>query len=235
MRMLATTATSFIAALLLVGCASGSRHDNWGNRPPPTSPSDLVAAEIALNRLVQEKGQWTAFRETAALDAIMFTPTLVQAQSWLKGRANPAQNVRWQPHQIFISCDGTLGATTGAAQWPDGTQGYFTTIWQRNDKGRGEADILKRWTWVANSNGTLATPLETVESVETRIASCKGTPVAPQSAVPDSVTQYRTGKSADTTLEWYAGVTAEGQHRMFVNIWDGQSMISVIEEKKVQE
>lgn len=220
--------------LMLAGCAGAPRDDDYSRRPPPTSPSDLVSAEMAFNRLAQEKGQWTAFRETAAQDAVMFVPEMVEAQSWLKGRANPAQSVRWQAYNVFMSCDGTLGATTGAAQWPDGKQGYFISVWRRSDKARGTADILKQWSWVADAGGPLATPLTAPESIETRIASCKGAPVSPDWPVP-STTHYRTGISTDRSLEWYASLDESGQQRMFVNIWDGENMISVIESKKVQE
>ena len=93
--------------------------------------SAVVAAELAFARAAQEKGQWTAFAEFAADDAVMFVPEPVNAQAWLKGRANPPQAVRWQPHQVWSSCDGSLAVTKGAWQRPDGSVGYFTTVWQR--------------------------------------------------------------------------------------------------------
>ena len=97
---------------------------------PSANPSAIIAAEIAFNRLAQEKGQWTAFRETAAKDAVMFVPEVVLAQEWLKGRTDPPKSVTWQPHKAFMSCDGRTGVTTGAWQRPDGSVGYFTTVWQ---------------------------------------------------------------------------------------------------------
>lgn len=225
---------AILPLLLLAGCAPTPNPHRYEDRPPPTSPSDLVSAEMAYNRLAQEKGQWTAFRETAAPDAVMFTPQLVQAQSWLKGRADPAQSVRWQPYQVFISCDGTLGATTGAAQWPNGDQGYYITVWRRDANARGTDKILKQWSWVADAGGPLPTPLTPPESIETRVASCKGTPTEATSPVPSN-SDYRMGKSTDETLEWYAARTADGSQRLFVNIWDGTAMISVTESKKVQD
>ena len=69
-----------------------------------------VSAE-AFARAAQEKGQWTAFREYAADDALMFVPQPVAAKDWLKKQANPAQAVTWQPYAVWSSCDGSLAVT----------------------------------------------------------------------------------------------------------------------------
>ena len=91
------------------------------------NPSAVVAEELAFARLAQEKGQWTAFRETATKDAVMFVPQMAYAQDFLKDKPNPAQAVKWQPHQVWSSCDGSVAVTRGAWQWPDGTSGWFTS------------------------------------------------------------------------------------------------------------
>ena len=76
-------------------------------------PSSVIAAEIAFNRLAQQKGQWTAFRETAADDAVMFVPQRVVAKDWLKKQADPPASVSWSPSIVYVSCDGLLAASTG--------------------------------------------------------------------------------------------------------------------------
>src|SRR3546814_9974454 len=114
-----------VLLLSLAGCASPSGRGDLYDRPLAANPSAFIAAELAFARLAQDKGQWTAFRETAAADAVMFMPQRVLARDWLKGRADPAQAVTWQPHAVTISCDGNAGATTGA--WQRGPAfGYFT-------------------------------------------------------------------------------------------------------------
>jgi len=138
MRIFAATGI----ALLLAGCAGGGGRLNDRERydrvmgTPVANPSAIVQAELAFARLAQEKGQWTAFRETAAEDAIMFTPDLVNAQQWLKDKADPAQAVTWQPHHIYMSCDGSMAVSTGAWQNAKGETGRFTTIWQQQDFGQ---------------------------------------------------------------------------------------------------
>ena len=108
-------------------------------RPPmryQPDPSSVIAAEIAFNRLAQEEGQWTAFRETAADDAVMFVPDQVLAKDWLKKQADPPASVSWSPSIVYVSCDGRLAASTGNWKRPDGSVGYFTTLWRRDKKGR---------------------------------------------------------------------------------------------------
>ena len=78
------------------------------------NPSEIVATEIAFARAAQAKGQWTAFRDYAADNAVMFVPQPVAAKDWLKGRANPPRAVAWQPHSVWMSCDGSMAVSKGA-------------------------------------------------------------------------------------------------------------------------
>ena len=55
----------------LAACAGGEQPVF---QPKIANPSAVISAEIAFNRLAQEKGQWTSFRQTAANDAVMFVP-----------------------------------------------------------------------------------------------------------------------------------------------------------------
>ena len=92
---------------------------------PAANPSKVVAAELELARAAQEDGQWSAFRDFSAGDAVLFVPEPVAARDWLQGRADPAAALQWQPHHIWSSCDGSLAVTRGAWQHPDGAQGEF--------------------------------------------------------------------------------------------------------------
>ena len=60
-----------VAATMLAMIAGGAVAARERNRPLAANPSGFIAAEIAFSRLAQEKGQWTAFRETAAPEAVM--------------------------------------------------------------------------------------------------------------------------------------------------------------------
>lgn len=183
-------------------------------------PSSVIAAEIAFNRLAQQKGQWTAFRETAADDAVMFVPQRVVAKDWLKTQADPPASVSWSPSIVYVSCDGLLAASTGNWKRPDGSVGYFTTLWRRDKKGR--------WQWILDHGDRLATEREAPEFLTGKVATCKrgarpeGPPPAKGEAPP--VPQ-------DDSLIWSADVATDGSRRVTVRMWNGTGYDVVIDDK----
>jgi len=220
-----TALLAAVFASLLAGCASdgprsrggrldvGGPHDRLEFR---ANPSAVIAAELAFARLAQEKGQWTAFLETSADDAVMFVPQPVNAHEWLRGRANPAQAVTWQPHQVWSSCDGTLAVTKGAWQRPDGTVGYFTTVWTRERDGDHK--------WVLDQGDGLEQSLAAPDLIDGKVAECarNGAPAdrperyryRPASIRPtacEGATCRGGGTSADGTLSYDYQVTAQGR------------------------
>ena len=190
------------------------------------NPSAAIAAELAFARLAQDKGQWTAFRATATEDAVMFAPQMVRAKDWLKGRADPPVAVRWQPHQVWSSCDGSLAITQGAWQRPNNTVGYFTTVWQRQRDGG--------YKWVFDHGDVLATPQEAPEMISAKVATCP--PRRPGSlARPAQVTPFdaaaRNGRSDDGTLTWEVTAQPDGAHNFSAEMTvDGKPAQVVIEQ-----
>lgn len=189
-------------------------------------PSSVIAAEIAFNRLAQEKGQWTAFAQTAADDAVMFVPQRVVAKEWLKKQANPAASVTWSPSIVYVSCDGNLAASTGNWTRPDGSVGYFTTIWRRDKKGR--------WQWIMDHGDTLATARATPEFLSGKVATCKRGPQgdAPPPPPPPS------GKKGDApppppdeSLLWRADAAPNGSRQVTVQMWTGAAYETVIDDR----
>lgn len=193
------------------------------------NPSALIAAEIAFNRLARDKGQWTAFRKTAADSAVMFVPQPVLAKNWLKGRADPPGAVQWQPHEVWMSCDGTLGVTRGAWQNPKGATGYFTTIWQRQKNGG--------YRWILDQGAPLATPMEKPLMLSASVADC------PRSAWPGSVRPPKdrdrepalktagmegAGASDDGSLTWSYHVGPDFGRKLSVSLRKGGEMKQVL-------
>ena len=210
-------------ALLLAGCAAGGGRLNDRERydrvmgSPVANPSAIVQAELAFARLAQEEGQWTAFRETATDDAIMFTPDLVNAQQWLKGKADPAQAVTWQPHHIYMSCDGSIAVSTGAWQNAKGDSGRFTTIWQQQDFGQRRPNKKTEWKWVFDDGDALDSPLAEPEYVETDVASCKAK--IPSESVQTGLTdRSMTAASPDRSLVWHAAVQDDRSRIVYVDL-----------------
>lgn len=186
-------------------------------RPPmrhQPDPSSVFATEIAFNRLVRDKGQWTAFREMAADDAIMFVPERVVAKQWLKGRADPAQPVSWTPSTIYVSCDGNSAASTGNWAGADGAVGYFTTIWRRDKKGA--------WKWVLDHRDVLAVPREAPEFLVGKVASCKPRPTGDAAASAPPV---------DESLIWSADAAPGGGRHVTVRMWNGSAYDMVIDDR----
>ncbi|WP_133366621.1 hypothetical protein [Qipengyuania sediminis] len=205
--------TAALALLMLAGCATGASPVEKRRAAflgQAAEPSAVIAAELAFAREAQERGQWTAFRDTAADGAIMFVPDKVDAKTWLRGRADPPQAVRWEPHEVWSSCDGTLAITRGAAQWPDGRHGDFLTIWERQ-RGGG-------YKWIVDVGQFRAEPLPAPEFVQTHVATCRP---APDPAIPSAeVPVVAQGRSADNTLR-YAIVQPSNGVVVRAGLWDG--------------
>ncbi|OYW47268.1 MAG: hypothetical protein B7Z33_00755 [Sphingomonadales bacterium 12-68-11] len=223
-----------LAALVLAGCATnvnvqGRRLNLEG--PPGreregilrADPSKVVAAELAFARLAQEKGQWTAFAQTATDNAVMFVPQPVVARQWLRRQANPAQAVKWQPHQVWSSCDGSMAVTKGAWQRPDGSVGYFTTVWERQRRGE--------YKWVMDQGDTLAQPLAAPEMIAASAADCGGQPTPPADLLAGPEDQIRAGTARDGTLRWQVVVKPDGSRRVIVRRWDGSAWRDALDEQ----
>ena len=228
-------AAALAVSFLLAGCAGGGSYSERERffraaGKPVANPSALVKAELAFARLAREEGQWTAFRETAAANAVMFVPDLSSAQVWLKGKADPAQAVDWQPHKIHMSCDGIMGVVTGAWQAANGSTGSFVTIWEKQDarerRLRGEDE---EWKWVFDHGVSVKTPLPEPDFVETEVASCKGGPVPPNLPAPESGKKIG-GQSLDKSFQWSATQAADGKRELTVLLWNGEAYRPVVDE-----
>ena len=206
-------------ALMLAGCTGSA--DDFRNRPLAANPSAFIAAEIGFARLAQEKGQWTAFRETSHPDAVMFVPERVKARDWLKSQKDPAQAVKWQPHAVYVSCDGNSGVTTGA--WQKGpANGFFTTVWTRDEKGR--------LSWILDHGDALTTPREAPDFIASKLGVCGSRPAVPIEAGGEGE-DMAVGLSGDQTLSWTSTVRADKSRRVTIRLWDGKEMATVVDDQ----
>lgn len=213
-----------LAAAALSACAASPSREFHDFQPKIANPSAIIAADIGFNQLAQQKGQWTAFRETAGKDAVLFVPQPTLALEWLKGKADPAVPLKWRPHKAFMSCDGKTGVTTGAWERPDGAVGYFTTVWQyveKNARGDGE------WKWVLHHNDTLTAPRAPKEMIETKVASCKGNAPTTLATSSDGFVA-KTGYARDQSLSYRYIVQANGARTVEIILWNGATNETVI-------
>ncbi|WP_051503970.1 hypothetical protein [Sphingomonas jaspsi] len=184
-------------------------------------PQDAIAAERAFIADAQKNGQWTAFRNWAAFDALMFTPEPTYAQDFLRKRADPPQSVDWAPALSIVSCDGRVAVNHGP-WWKGDGHGTFTTIWF-------ERDGKWRWTYDGGQSGTAVGPVPKDPTV--RKASCNHLPPrGPANAygtgrlgTPDGkAPSTMQGSSDDMSLRW--GWTRDPdakERRIVVETWNG--------------
>ena len=228
--------TLTVGLLGLASTALAKEHKNPNAARPYANPSAVIATEIEFATMAREKGQWTAFQAFAAPDAVMFTPAMVYAGAWLKGKANPAVAASWQPHVVWSSCDGTVAVSHGAWQL-SGRTGYFTTVWQKQKDGK--------YKWVLDHTDKLNEPLAAPEMLKGQVADCpeRGKhPAGPSptrgqapkgkvTGLPSLDPAKREGKSDDGTLNWLVSVETDGARNLSVE-WkkDGAFTPVLIEE-----
>lgn len=227
-------AASFAACALLLGATTVAA-DAQQRRPRgalSANPSAIVSAELAFARLAREKGQWTAFRETAEKDAVMFVPDAVNAQAWLRKRADPPESVSWRPERVFVSCDGTYALSTGPWSGPNDTAGSFYTVWRRQKNGD--------YKWVLDFGTTKPAPAQEEGVIEGKVATCAGGPRPDRRGddpardpvlIANPPPLSGEGQSADGSLRWrWAREEKNRVFELFMRQADGeQSVLRVIE------
>lgn len=183
-------------------------------------PQTAVDAERAFNRAAQERGQWTAFRAFAAENGVMFVPQPVKAQDWLKDRQDPPRPVEWWPTESYVSCDGGVAVNTGGWVRPDGSVGYFSTVWQREPDGS--------WKWRVDHGDTLKVARERPAEPRVVRASCDGTPK--RDGEKDIPNIRGTGASTDSTLMWRWSVWTHGERTLEASIWNGTAWVRILSD-----
>ena len=186
------------------------------------APQSAVDAEREFAARAQTEGMWTAFRATAAEDAILFVPEPVNAQEWMKGRKDPQIGYMWWPAQSFVSCDGTVAVNTGPSVL-SARRGYFTTVWRRQPDGR--------WKWVFDHGDTLSMPRPAHEVPKVRKASCRGRPAIPPVSAQSVLQGSGSGASPDGTLTWSWALLPKGGRRLNVHLWDGAALKPVLKDE----
>ena len=188
--------------------------------PYEAQPSKVVAAEIAFARMAREEGQWTAFHEFAADQAIIHGRSgPIEAKPWLAEQEDPPAAVQWGPRAVWMSCDGTLAVSRGRFIDPDGTVGTFVTVWQR------QTDESYRWIYdggvpddpqpaPADKPSADEIVVTGMDLIRGHVAECPergaSPPPPPAFTVPGD---YRSGGgfSRDRTLYWHWQHSPEGK------------------------
>ncbi len=185
------------------------------------APQTALDAERAFNAAAQEKGQWTAFRAFAADTGVMFVPEPIKAHEWLKDRKDPPKSIEWWPTESYVSCDGNLAVNTGGWKRPDGSAGYFTTVWIRQADGQ--------FKWLVDGGDTLPAPLPVPEQPKVVRPDCviKAPTFIPEWGGPVS----DRGNARDATLLWEWKVDSFGARHFKALQWNGKSFAVVLSQR----
>jgi hypothetical protein len=130
--------------------------------------------------------------------------------------------VTWSPSIVYVSCAGTLAASTGNWTRPDGSVGYFTTIWRRDRKGR--------WHWILDHGDRLATARPVPDYLTGKVATCKRGP-RPDGPPPVPAKGERPAPPPDDSLIWTADVAPDNSRRVTVKMWTGDAYETVIDDR----
>jgi hypothetical protein len=199
--------------------------------PQSANPSAIVAVELAFAREARDKGEVQAYKKYAAKDALIFRPQPVLFHDYSKSMKDDGKTARWQPHKIYMSCDGRTAISSGAWQRAD-ENGYYTMVWQWFPKTK-EAALLQgtlgegEWRWILRHGDTVQTPLPAVESIETKVASCKGKAGAPLVAPPVGA-KMKANYAFDQSLQWTWVVKDNGTRSFTARLWNGTILDEVI-------
>ncbi|NJM49569.1 MAG: hypothetical protein HC843_00590 [Sphingomonadales bacterium] len=215
---------ALLPAIILSACAGPQQRGPKRPLKLDANPSALLALEIAMEQLGNEKGRSEGLRSYAAPDAVMFVPDLVMAPAWLKNnKALPSIDL--DVYRVIMSCDGKTGVTTGAWTASDSLKGYFTTVWQWYERRDGSGE----WRWVLTHDDRLTTPRKAPEFIQTETASCKGK--APATLIaPDEGVQMKQGLSRDQSLSWTWQYRADKSRSLTVALWDGEKNNTVLQD-----
>jgi ketosteroid isomerase-like protein len=124
------------ALIVLIASCAAARADG--------ALDDVFAADRAFAARAVESGTQAAFLEFLAPDAILFRPSVVNGQEWLRTHEEATGRLEWSPATGAVSCDGQLAVTLGPwtyRQDASAGNGYYMTVWRRNSAGAWEVVV----------------------------------------------------------------------------------------------
>lgn len=200
-------AAGLALALMALAAEALAQDAPPGGGPPRrrgghADPSVVLAADIGLARLAQERGQWWALRKTADAEAQLFVPQRVEAAPWLKRQPASPAAPRWQAQAVWASCDGEIAVTSGPWQLGDAS-GAYATVWRRQEK-KGD------YRWLLTVRLAMPAPAA-LEMIPALVADCDGPRLGAKAQAglapgDDSETE----SARDGSLRWTSTVRTDG-------------------------
>jgi len=213
-RLVARGAQIWLSAGL-IACALLRMADSVAAEDALAMDDDVVAADREFAALARETGLRNAFDRYLADDSVLFRPLPVSGREWLSSHEPASGRLEWAPAAARVSCDGSLGVTTGSWAYtpPDSKlaeTGQYLTAWRRIDGGAwrivlDQAAALDPAAVAAGDpavhaacDGRAAKPRQ-LESAEKKVNSALRSPgVLALNAAPGSIQAVTTGTITGT-------------------------------------
>jgi len=135
MKIPALSFTALMMAAQLAGCAGTPQT----NASPAALRQQVMDAERGFAQTMAKR-DFAAFQNYLATDAVFFSGSTplrgkaVVAADWKKFYEKPEAPFSWEPRDVEVLDDGTLGLSSGPVRGPDGKiVAVFFSIWRLED------------------------------------------------------------------------------------------------------
>lgn len=183
----------------------------------------VISTEEAYVRALNRDGGVKAFRAFWLPQGEVFIPERVRPGELEIVTEPPIQREASKVEHVWTSCDATIGVTQSRWRVPQRReQGWRETIWARLSNGT--------WRILLQNQGSAPRKLFSRPGRKGLRAACNGKPPPLPILAPDVGTDFKLGASHDQTLIWSSAVSAEGQVRIVISLWNGKTFDPVLED-----
>lgn len=183
----------------------------------------FIAADEAFSAAAKRDGNWTAARRVHLPVSETFAPRRVKVLEWGKDMPDPPIVQTWKPEHAWVSCDGTIGVTYGTWKVSGSpSKGSYESVWVK--LANGEYRVLLR------RGGQQPRKLYSRPGRKGMRAACGGPKPSLPITAPDVGTDYKLGASNDQTLVYSSAVSANGDVRIIISLWNGKAFAPVLED-----
>lgn len=185
--------------------------------------ASLVAADTAFAKDRDKRGTWTAVRAVALPQGEMFIPERTNILEYGRDAPNPPYLTKSRTEHAWISCDGTVGVTLTKWTIPElKEQGWVEKIWAKTRNGN--------WGILLMKGSPTERTLHSKPGRKGMRAACGGPKPSLPITAPDVGTDYKLGASNDQTLIYTSAVSAKGEVRIVISLWNGTAFAPVLED-----
>ncbi|MFM5895160.1 MAG: hypothetical protein ACKOQM_12125 [Novosphingobium sp.] len=189
--------------------------------PNPGAP--FVAADEAYTRAAETLGSKVATQTFSLPQSEIFVPQRIKTLTYGADLPNSPSLTHYRPQNAWISCDGTIGVTSGRWIYRGSKEhGWYEIIWAKMTDGS--------YRILMQHAGDLPRKLNTSPGRKGKRAACTGKPPPLPIVAPAVGEDFRMGASRDQSLIWSSAVNPAGRVRIVISLWDGTRHVPVLED-----